>query len=269
MFIVPTYVDKSPIHGLGVFAGCEIAAQSVVWRYHATLDQTIPEESIVQADAACLAFLEMYAYRSMDLGGCMVLPGDHARFLNHSTTPNTVETRFASTSQQLIKKGEEITCDYRAFCSDCATPDFTFDAPASQVMSLPHERLYTRLQCGEHGIGLYAIRPIEANVELFAGADIPVVSVAKSLVDAIPDREIARMYYDFCPLEYECFIAPADFNLMPMGWYPNHSSSPNVVVNSQLRFKTLRRIAQGEELTTDYATYSNHSSGFLAGWFGK
>src|SRR3978361_740375 len=128
MFIVPTFVDKSAIHGVGVFASSDIAAGQVVWRYQAALDQTVSEESLAQADPECLAFLEMYAYRSIDLGGRMGLPGDHARFLTHSNTPNTVEALFVSTSQRFIKKGEEITCDYRAFCSDCANPDFSFGA---------------------------------------------------------------------------------------------------------------------------------------------
>jgi SET domain-containing protein len=52
------------------------------------------------------------------LGGQLVLSGDHARFLNHSDDPNTQARPFLSIARRSIASGDEITCDYGAFCVD-------------------------------------------------------------------------------------------------------------------------------------------------------
>jgi hypothetical protein len=90
----------------------------LVWRFEPLFDRIITEEELADLPKAFRAHLEMYAYRSKDLNGRLVLSCDHAKFLNHSTDPNTEELPFRSVARRRIKTGDEITCDYGAFCTD-------------------------------------------------------------------------------------------------------------------------------------------------------
>ena len=116
MFLIPTRVGASPIHGVGVFAVAAVPAGTVVWRYDPVFDRIVSAEELTRAPAAFRAYLDSYAYPSADLGGALVLCCDHAKFLNHSDRPNTAEQPFASVASRPIAPGEEITCDYGAFC---------------------------------------------------------------------------------------------------------------------------------------------------------
>jgi uncharacterized protein len=118
MLLIRTRIGLSPIHGNGVFA-CETAlAGSTVWQYEPAFDRVISEEELRTMPAAFCEYINMYAYHSTDIDGRLLLPCDHARFLNHSADPNTKELPFRSVASRLIKSGDEITCDYGAFCVD-------------------------------------------------------------------------------------------------------------------------------------------------------
>lgn len=118
MLLVKTRVGPSPIHGIGVFACERVDVGEPVWRFAPGFDQQISDEQRDALPAAFQDFLDMYAYRSSDLEGVTILSCDHARFLNHSDTPNTEERPFESIACKTIEVGDEITCDYEAFCSD-------------------------------------------------------------------------------------------------------------------------------------------------------
>jgi len=90
--------------------------------------------------------------------------------------------------------------------------------------------------------------------------------VPRAAVDRIADPELRRVYFDFCPSADDVFIAPTDFNLLTMEWYLNHSANPNVVADHNMQFSSCRRIAAGEELTTDYASFSDHSPTLVSQW---
>ena len=130
----------------------------------------------------------------------------------------------------------------------------------------PHRNLYTRLKACAHGVGVFAIRDIPAGLRLFGGESGAIVRVPRAVVDRIADTELRRMYFDFCPSVNDVFIAPADFNLLTMEWYLNHSANPNVVADHNMRFSACRSIAVGEELTTDYASFSDHSPALVSQW---
>ena len=130
----------------------------------------------------------------------------------------------------------------------------------------PHRNLYTRLKSCAHGVGVFAIRNIPAGMRLFKGSSGAIVRVPRATVDRIADAELRRMYFDFCPNVGDVFIAPADFNLLTMEWYLNHSANPNVIADQKMRFSACRSIAVGEELTTDYASFSDHSPALISQW---
>lgn len=116
MFLIKTRLAPSSIHGVGVFAGEPVAAGQIVWRFEPAFDRVIGEEELAAAPAAFRDYLATYAYPSADLGGKVVLSCDHAKFLNHSDDPNTAERPLESVASRPIAAGEEITCDYGAFC---------------------------------------------------------------------------------------------------------------------------------------------------------
>jgi uncharacterized protein len=131
---------------------------------------------------------------------------------------------------------------------------------------MPHRNLYTRLKVSSKGVGVFSIREIPKGTRLFAGDLGETVRVPVADVTRIADVELRRMYTDFCPVIKGCFIAPADFNQMTMGWYMNHSEEPNVTIFQDLQFVTSRRVLIGEELTTDYTTYSEHAQTYGRTW---
>ena len=254
MFLIHTRVGQSAIHGTGVFADQSVAAGEVVWRYDPEFDRTFSDAEFATAAPSVQSFLQEYAYRAVDLGGSWVLSGDHARFLNHSDAPNTIESTLESIAAIDIAAGVELTCNYGAFCLDWTSADLGEHMPSQT--SLPHLNLHTRIQQSEYGVGVFAIHDIPPDVALFEGDNGATVLVPVVVVEAISDEAVRRMYFDFCPQEGAHFVAPADFNQLTMGWYVNHSANPNVLVDSNMRFRTKALIRAGEELMTDYATYS-------------
>ena len=260
MFIIETFVGPSAIHGNGVFSCINVSAGSEVWRFHPPFDQVLLDSDVAGLPQMAKDFIEMYAYRCVDLGGKLVLSGDNARFLNHSDDPNTQELPFSSIARRSINAGDEITCDYGAFCSDWtgSAPwnEGSFASPATQ-QPMPHRNLYTRLKVSTYGVGVFAIREIKKGFRLFEGDSGAVVRVPQALVEKIPDLAVRQMYVDFCPKREGNFIAPVDFNELTMSWYMNHSLNANVTGDKSLQFTANRTIAIGEELTIDYRTLSD------------
>jgi len=272
MFVVKTFVAPSAIHGNGVFSSEDVPEGDVVWRFHPPLDQVLLESDVAALPQSAKDYIEMYAYHCLDLGGALVLSGDHARFLNHSDDPNTEERRFLSIARRSISSGEEITCDYGAFCSDWTESELLGAAsfvPFATKHSAPHRNLYTRLKASSHGVGVFAIREIKKGFRLFEGDNGAVVRVPRSVVDRIPDAELSQMYVDFCPRRDGNFVAPVDFNQLTMSWYMNHSFDPNVLANQSLQFTATRTVPVGEELTIDYSTISDHATAQIGGWTGR
>jgi len=62
------------------------------------------------------------------------------------------------------------------------------------------------------------------------------------------------------PKRYGC---PRNFHRLTMSWYindPNQNEKPNVVCDDNYDFRALRDIDEGEELTVDSTTYSDHAN---------
>ena len=66
-----------------------------------------------------------------------------------------------------------------------------------------------------------------------------------------------RLYEDFSIIKGDAYGSPLSFNKLTISWYLNHSETPNVAPDASYRFYALRDIGEGEELTTDYRTYSD------------
>jgi uncharacterized protein len=118
MFLIRTRIGPSSIHGNGVFACERVEQGTLIWRFEPLFDREISDQDLTDVPSAFREYVEMYAYRASDLGGSLLLSCDHAKFLNHSDDPNTSEIPFGSIASRTINAGDEITCDYGAFCTD-------------------------------------------------------------------------------------------------------------------------------------------------------
>lgn len=120
---------------------------------------------------------------------------------------------------------------------------------------LPHENVHARLGVSKiHGIGVFAIAPIGAGVQLFGPERGAIRAVPAEVVDGLGEAE-KRLYLDFCVPHGGSYHAPSSFNEMTIAWYLNHAERPNVACTQDEGFITLRAVKAGEELTIDYRAF--------------
>lgn len=120
---------------------------------------------------------------------------------------------------------------------------------------LPHDGVYARIGPSRiHGVGAIAVRRIPKGALVFRGEDERAVWVSRSAVKKLP-AELRALYEDFGMVDGTKLGVPANLNRLSVGWYVNHSDKPNVAAGEDGRFRALRRIDAGEELTADYRTF--------------
>jgi len=118
MMTVHTKLAPSPLAGIGLFADEDIPKGTVVWKFNPTIDLLLSEDKIKSLSDAAQRQVHNYAYFD-EQDGAYILCGDDARFFNHADNPNCVDLDHDTVvAAQDIKKGKELTADYRAFISD-------------------------------------------------------------------------------------------------------------------------------------------------------
>ena len=116
MLLVETYLQPSPLEGLGVFAVKRIRKGTLMWTLDPATDLVLTEAQLAERPPVYRSYIQRYAYFDRSLNGYL-LDGDHARFLNHSSTPN-LDFSAADGSGVAVRdiaQGEEILCDYSQF----------------------------------------------------------------------------------------------------------------------------------------------------------
>ena len=130
MLLVPTRVGPSKIHGTGLFLLKPVPCGRPVWCFQSGFDQAFAPAEFAALPPLAREFLSHYAYLQMH-DGHRVLNGDHARFMNHSESPNTgapppdhaptsIPETFVTVALVDLPAGVELTCDYRTFDGDFA-----------------------------------------------------------------------------------------------------------------------------------------------------
>jgi SET domain-containing protein len=118
MLLVKTYLDRSLIHGIGLFAGERIPKGTVIWRRSPLIDLLLAPEQLESLHPAARDQIEKYTYLDHRLHK-LVLCGDDARFFNHSDAPNCHdypdEDGGTTVAARDIEPGEELTSDYASF----------------------------------------------------------------------------------------------------------------------------------------------------------
>jgi SET domain-containing protein len=112
MLLIKTYVDKSPIHGLGVFADEFIAKGTKVWRFVEGFDRCYSPKEYARLPKAAKRYIQMHGYR---VDGEILLTVDHDHHINHSERANTHWAHGHIVASRDIPKGAEITNNYRLF----------------------------------------------------------------------------------------------------------------------------------------------------------
>jgi SET domain-containing protein len=117
MLLIQTYLDKSPIQGIGLFANEDIPAGTVIWKLNETGTKKFTKSYVDDWNhpETFKKFIKTYAWLHK---GIYYLCLDDGRFMNHSDESNTLETQYTTVAKIDIKKGEEITCDYKSFCEN-------------------------------------------------------------------------------------------------------------------------------------------------------
>ena len=123
MLLVKTYLGKSRIHGTGVFAAQFIRKGTKIWRFVEGFDRAWWPREFARLPKAARDFIRHHGYR---VDGEILLTVDHDRHMNHSDKPNTYLKNGYAIARRNIRKGEEITNDYRefdlAFCAAFLKP---------------------------------------------------------------------------------------------------------------------------------------------------
>ncbi len=121
MFLIPTYLGPSEIHGTGVFTPHFIPEGTVVWDFTPGVDWEITPDDLEAFPEPYRSRMNEWCY--LDDRGLYVLCGDTAKFMNHSFEPNCDDSGEFTVAARDISPGEELTCDYRTFDRTSAGSD--------------------------------------------------------------------------------------------------------------------------------------------------
>jgi uncharacterized protein len=112
MLLVKTYLDKSKIHGIGVFAAEFIRRDAKIWRFVYGFDRYYTRKRLAKLPKAARDYIGLHGYQWKNE---ILLSMDYDTFMNHSETPNTYYRNGYVIARHDIRKDSEITNDYRAF----------------------------------------------------------------------------------------------------------------------------------------------------------
>ncbi|MGE3623171.1 MAG: hypothetical protein AB7H77_04780 [Bdellovibrionales bacterium] len=86
MFVVPTELRPSPIHGIGVFILVPAKKGDLIWRFDSRIDRVVSQTEMESFPLVLRNFIEVNAPWNRETGFWM-LYGDNAKYCNHSDNP--------------------------------------------------------------------------------------------------------------------------------------------------------------------------------------
>ena len=106
------------------------------------------------------------------------------------------------------------------------------------------------LKSAEHGVGVFAAHDIKEGTYLrFFGDETEMagVSVIRN------KNDVPEFFRQYCLDRGDTLFCPKDFGRMEVGWYLNHSKTPNAY-HKDYDYYASQDIKAGEEITIDYNT---------------
>ncbi|MCI5130331.1 MAG: SET domain-containing protein-lysine N-methyltransferase [Candidatus Electrothrix sp. EH2] len=112
MLLIKTYLDKSPIHGIGVFAGEFIPKGTLVWKFDPLIDIILTPEQVSNLPKTAGEFIESVGipYPFGTDNYCLAL--DNAQYMNHSPEYNLQPNSEGDRALIDIPAGIELTVNY-------------------------------------------------------------------------------------------------------------------------------------------------------------
>jgi SET domain-containing protein len=119
MLKVRTYLDRSPIHGIGLFSNQKIMAGSMVWEFNPAVDlvYSLEQWDLLKASIAAQSFVNLIRL-SYKEKGFIVLCMDNAQFMNHSEIHDNVVHGVSKSKMHAVRniaRGEELLCNYLSY----------------------------------------------------------------------------------------------------------------------------------------------------------
>jgi SET domain-containing protein len=112
MFLIDTYLDKSKIQGVGVFAKENIKKGQLIKEVRPDFEIEFNSDNLPKMPLALANFINTHSYQR-ELGSKILVMGiDNEKYMNHSDDPNVDGEGYALKN---INIGDEITIDYRDF----------------------------------------------------------------------------------------------------------------------------------------------------------
>jgi hypothetical protein len=113
MLLIKTRLDRSAIHGIGVFAMNDIEAGAPVWEFLPDFDSKWTINQFQNFPEQAKAYVIRHGFFD---NGFFFLDRDHSHFMNHANDANLVEGKTGHSTPGLvaarkISAGEELTCN--------------------------------------------------------------------------------------------------------------------------------------------------------------
>ena len=119
MLRVKTYLSKSKISGIGLFAGEDIKKGTITWNYSPYFLIKLTQDDINKMSADEKKRFDILDHYWIDKNNNYIISLDNDRFMNHSIDPNVA---LADDNCEIaikdIKIDEELTIDYRTLAPE-------------------------------------------------------------------------------------------------------------------------------------------------------
>ena len=107
------------------------------------------------------------------------------------------------------------------------------------------------LKPAKYGVGVFAAHDISKGTHLRLFGDQETIDL-RSLIRKPED--VPKIFRDYCIDKGSELICPLDFGQMHVGWYLNHSKTPDAIPDPDYKWYAKQDIKAGEEITIDYNT---------------
>ena len=118
MLYIDTYLDKSEIHGVGVFSKENVNKGEQIKEERPEFEIEFNKDKLPSMPLALAKLIDTHAYERKIGSGILVLGIDNEKYLNHSNDPSVNDEGIALKN---IKIGDEITIDYKDFDDNIKT----------------------------------------------------------------------------------------------------------------------------------------------------